>query len=90
MDKIGRIYVEDDDRDTEFPPEVSNSVPQHPPRLLHHQRHGVRLPWSQAAPEADGYEEDLLYDIFIDLHKAYYKLYHGLCPKILGAYDVAP
>ena len=55
-DRIGGRAVKDSDEDTESQPYGANSEPQHPPWVPHRQRHGDRLPQSQYALAADGYE----------------------------------
>ena len=53
-------------------------------------KHGDQLPQIQTATQLMDLREEVLNDIFLDMHKAYDALERGRCLDILVAYGVGP
>ena len=67
-----------------------NLLPQYPASLPHGQRHRYRLPGRKSSPIDYGMRKEVLYEILLDINKAYDSLDRDRCINIVAAYVVGP
>ena len=67
-----------------------NLLPQYPASLPHRQRHRYRLPGRQPSPSDYVMRKEVLYEIFLNINKAYDSLDRDRCINIVAAYVVGP